>query len=251
MKKRCLSVVLCLVVLLVSINPAVAADVNASKHGFSVDGILTSSWTSKIVQSVYFNGAMIGTCCMYVGHATVNDNTNKNYLLMYTAAMEGHQGWNSSGSTWYGYSKELRVYDTISYKGGDELLSYDPKAQSPSYSYSIGAGIGGGVSLSASTNVTKDALTIKSSTSTYNDIFDVRYVYNKPPIFGWKSIREYMFKESVQVGAFYFKKGNWGAQGSYQKLQVTASFYVSAKGPSYNGTLYDGNTKKFYVTVYY
>ena len=218
-----------------SFSPATvnaASDTEASTYGFTVDSskYKTSVWYNSITIKCKYDGHVVGVCTTKIGMTRATSKTSDSKYLDQVLIRNAMKGKNPV-SNYAGYSEYLTVYNKI--PSGMSLAAYSPESQSGMKSYTIGveASTDKTAGISASTTVSKKALSIENMCDTSSRLFKIGYDYENNWFLpsGYDTYGKYSYNESFQRCHYTIKT----AKSAYKLvIKVTPKFEVM------NGTGY-------------
>lgn len=191
--------------------PASAANhTESGYYGFNVDlsNYYTPVWYNSVTSNCYMKGNLIGSCTTEIGVTRAKNRATGGYNMdqvMVRCLMKGKK----AKRNYVGYSEHLTIESKL--PSAASLMAYSPTQLAGSVKYNVGvnASSDGTVGISASTEITKDALEINSCSDTSAKLFKTCYDYQHSFWrWNWKLDR-YSYNESIQRAHYVIKtKGN-------------------------------------------
>ena len=191
----------------VSTLPVSAANhTESAYYGYEVDldTYKTPVWYNAITTNCYKDGYLIGTCTTNLGVTRANQKASGGYYMdqvMVRCLMKGK----NPTSGYAGYSEHLTIQSTLPSK--TSLMAYSPTQLATSTTYNVGfeASSDKTVGISASTDITKNALEINSYSDTNARLFKSCYDYQHSILRpNWK-LDKYSYNESIQRAHYVIK----------------------------------------------
>ncbi len=227
----------------VGILPTSAAShTESAYYGYEVDlGTYKDPvWYNAVTTNCYMDGYLIGTCTTNIGVTRAKQKASGGYYMdqvMVRCLMKGK----NPKKGYAGYSEHLTIQSTLPSK--TSLMAYSPTQLADKVSYNVGfqASSDKTVGISASTEITKNALEINSYSDTdarlFKSCFDYQHAILRP---NWK-LNKYSYNESIQRTHYVIKtKSNKYST----KIIVKPKFQFWDAVPGYWATQYE-----FYTTV--